>query len=292
MQSGLWALIAVIMPLAGAFLLPLAGLASVRLRNLLALVFVLGSLAASISRWCRGPWQAKTASFLLNGPLGLSFHLEADALAVFMALVSSLVGAIIVLYSWGYISHYEHQNEYYLMVVLFLGAMMGLVFARNLSSSTCSGRSPAIASWRLIGFFREKATSCAPTRPSWSRSSAPGDAARLHRRLRADAAPSTWTSLTAPAHRLNLAVALILVGILAKSATLPFHTWLPDAGVAPSPVTALLHAAVLVKIGVYVFARLFVATFALDPQSGTDRRRSSRRPAPWCRPARRWWTPT
>jgi formate hydrogenlyase subunit 3/multisubunit Na+/H+ antiporter MnhD subunit len=62
----------------------------------------------------------------------------------------------------------------------------------------------------------------------------------------------------------NVVVMLILFGILSKSATLPFHTWLPDAGVAPSPVTALLHAAVLVKIGVYVFARLFISTLTLD----------------------------
>jgi NADH:ubiquinone oxidoreductase subunit 5 (subunit L)/multisubunit Na+/H+ antiporter MnhA subunit len=55
------------------------------------------------------------------------------------------------------------------------------------------------------------------------------------------------------------------VGILSKSATLPLHTWLPDAGVAPSPVTALLHAAVLVKIGVYAFARIFVITCAIEP---------------------------
>ncbi len=60
-------------------------------------------------------------------------------------------------------------------------------------------------------------------------------------------------------------VFLILFGILSKSATLPFQTWLPDAGVAPSPVTALLHAAVLVKIGVYVFARLFICTFSVSP---------------------------
>ena len=59
-----------------------------------------------------------------------------------------------------------------------------------------------------------------------------------------------------------------LFGMLSKSATLPLHTWLPDAGVAPSPVTALLHAAVLVKIGVYVFARLFVATWP-SRRSGT-----------------------
>jgi len=53
---------------------------------------------------------------------------------------------------------------------------------------------------------------------------------------------------------------------LSKSATLPFHTWLPDAGVAPSPVTSLLHAAVLVQIGVYVYARLFIATFLMSGQ--------------------------
>jgi NADH:ubiquinone oxidoreductase subunit 5 (subunit L)/multisubunit Na+/H+ antiporter MnhA subunit len=61
----------------------------------------------------------------------------------------------------------------------------------------------------------------------------------------------------------SVTIALILAGIFSKSATLPFQTWLPDAGVAPSPVTALLHAAVLVKIGVYVFARIFVATIPL-----------------------------
>ena len=66
-------------------------------------------------------------------------------------------------------------------------------------------------------------------------------------------------------HIPDLAVLLILVGILSKSATLPLHTWLPDAGVAPSPVTSLLHAAVLVKIGVYAFARLFLVTFNVDP---------------------------
>jgi formate hydrogenlyase subunit 3/multisubunit Na+/H+ antiporter MnhD subunit len=58
------------------------------------------------------------------------------------------------------------------------------------------------------------------------------------------------------------AAAFILAGILSKSATLPFSTWLPDAGVAPSTVTSLLHAAVLVKIGVYAYARIFCVTFA------------------------------
>ena len=61
--------------------------------------------------------------FLGNAPC----IFKADALALFMAIVSSLIGSIIVFYSFGYISHYENQNEYYFMVVLFLGSMMGLV---------------------------------------------------------------------------------------------------------------------------------------------------------------------
>jgi formate hydrogenlyase subunit 3/multisubunit Na+/H+ antiporter MnhD subunit len=65
------------------------------------------------------------------------------------------------------------------------------------------------------------------------------------------------------------AAAFILVGILSKSATLPFSTWLPDAGVAPSTVTSLLHAAVLVKIGVYAYARIFGVTFAAPDSFST-----------------------
>jgi NADH:ubiquinone oxidoreductase subunit 5 (subunit L)/multisubunit Na+/H+ antiporter MnhA subunit len=61
------------------------------------------------------------------------------------------------------------------------------------------------------------------------------------------------------------AVLLILFGMFSKSATVPLHTWLPDAGVAPTTVTALLHAAVLVKIGVYAYARIFLFTFDIPP---------------------------
>jgi len=63
----------------------------------------------------------------------------------------------------------------------------------------------------------------------------------------------------------NLIAFLLLTGIISKSAQLPLQTWLPDAGVAPTPVTALLHAAVLVKIGIYIFARVFSLTFLASP---------------------------
>lgn len=249
----------VFVPLFGALLLFPAGMLSTRLRNAFALVF------------CAAPFAL--ACFLLPSVIsghavtvsrqllpGFSFAFTADGLAVFMAMASSLISAIIVIYSFGYISHYKHQGEYYFMVVLFLGAMMGLVFAANLILLYLFWEITAITSWRLIGFFREK-----------------------QYLLKADKAfmvtvfgalvmligfiaiyQQTGTFDLVPGQISNLVVGLVLVGILSKSATLPFHTWLPDAGVAPSPVTALLHAAILVKIGLYVYARLFLATYSID----------------------------
>jgi NADH:ubiquinone oxidoreductase subunit 5 (subunit L)/multisubunit Na+/H+ antiporter MnhA subunit len=188
-------------------------------------------------------------------------------LAVFMAVVSSLVGAIIVLYSFGYISHYTNQNEYYLMVVLFLGAMMGIVFSANLILLYLFWEITAIASWRLIGFFREpkhvlRADKAFLVTVFGSLIMLIGFIMIFQQTGSFDLAVIKDTLKNNPLP--NITVLLILFGILSKSATLPFHTWLPDAGVAPSPVTALLHAAVLVKIGVYVFARLFVATFTVS----------------------------
>jgi NADH:ubiquinone oxidoreductase subunit 5 (subunit L)/multisubunit Na+/H+ antiporter MnhA subunit len=208
----------------------------------------------------------------------LAMALRADVLAVFMAVVSSGISLIIVLYSWSYISHYDHQNEYYMMVVLFLGAMMGLVFSSHLILLYVFWEITALASWRLIGFYREpihvvRADKAFLVTIFGALSMLLGfilvgvqagtfDLSALR--------VSAWGAHPASgvAHQAlpGLAAGLILLGILSKSATLPLHTWLPDAGVAPSPVTALLHAAVLVKIGVYAFARLFVVTFTLPEQ--------------------------
>ncbi|MDO8535716.1 MAG: NADH-quinone oxidoreductase subunit L [Candidatus Omnitrophota bacterium] len=260
-------LLIIFVPVVGAFLLPLLKNISSGARNVAALLMVLVSLVGSCMlapHVLAGNKITISQSF----PLGFNFVLTADMLAVFMAIASSLVGAVIVLYSFGYISHYKNQNEYYFLVVLFLGSMMGIIFSANLIFIYLFWEMTAIASWRLIGFFRT------------TRDVLRADKAFLITVFGAlvmligfimvyqstgsfDLAVIKEAMKTNPVS--NFAVILILFGILSKSATLPFHTWLPDAGVAPSPVTALLHAAVLVKIGVYVFARLFVVTFTLLP---------------------------
>jgi proton-translocating NADH-quinone oxidoreductase chain N len=266
MDGRLMLLCIVFVPCIGAFVLPIAGRISIRLRNYLALGFVLVSL---ISATALAPTvfsgQTITASTSLDNSFNLILY--ADGLAVFMAFVSALISAIIIFYSFGYISHYENQNEYYLMVVLFLGSMMGLIFSGNLIWLYLFWEITAITSWRLIGFFREKqhvirADKAFLVTMFGSLLMLIGFVSIYQQAGSFDLQAIRTTLGTS--HLSNLAVVLILAGILAKSATLPFHTWLPDAGVAPSPVTALLHAALLVKIGVYVFARLFIASFTVD----------------------------
>ena len=248
----------VLVPCLGAFLLPLAGAASERTRNVAALSMVAFSFACAVAL-LPGAWAGRTADVSLAGLTAL----HADRLAVLMALVSSGVGAIIVFYSWGYVARYPSRNEYYLMVVLFLGAMMGLVFSRHLLVLYSFWEVTAIACWRLIGFFRDPL--CVRRADKAFLVTVFGAVTMMLGFLSVylDSGTFDLGALTGRPVS-NLATALVLVGILSKSATLPLHTWLPDAGVAPSPVTALLHAAVLVKIGVYVFARLFLATFTLE----------------------------
>lgn len=253
----------VFIPVLGSFLLPYIGKASERARNMVSLALVLVSLIGS-SALIPAVVAAQKITVSKTLPLGLNFSLTADMLAVFMAIVSSLVGAIIVLYSFGYISHYKNRNEYYFMVVLFLGAMMGIVYSSNLIFIYLFWEITAIASWRLIGFFREpnhvyKADKAFLVTVFGALVMLLGFIMIYNQTGSFDLAVIKEKLKSNPIS--DIIVLLILFGILSKSATLPFHTWLPDAGVAPSPVTALLHAAVLVKIGVYVFARLFIATF-------------------------------
>jgi NADH:ubiquinone oxidoreductase subunit 5 (subunit L)/multisubunit Na+/H+ antiporter MnhA subunit len=262
-------LLAVFIPIAGAFFLPLLKLAGAEVRNVAALCLVAASLACSLAL-IPSAMAGQPAMIGVALPYGFDFILRADGLAVFTAAMSSLISSIIVLYSTSYISHYEFQDEYYFMVVLFLGSMMGLVFSANLIWLYVFWELTAITSWRLIGFFREKQHVERADKAFLV--TAFGALAMLagfvilgvqHGAFPANAPPIFGFNLLALRGKeiTALAAGLIMMGILSKSATLPFQTWLPDAGVAPSPVTALLHAAVLVKIGVYVYARLFVVTF-------------------------------
>ncbi|AKL97410.1 NADH-quinone oxidoreductase subunit L [Endomicrobium proavitum] len=252
------------LPIFGSCLLPVAGRISATFRNILALslaifVFALGLFIAP------SVFSGNIIEIGYNLPFGFNFLLKADAFALFCALASSFVSAIIVFYSFEYIKPYKNQNEYYFIVLLFLGSMMGIIFSANLILLYMFWEMTALASWRLIGFFRKDDF---VRRANKAFLVTAGGAFLMligFFVVYSQAGSFDYKAIHAaiPAGNVkNLAVILILCGIFAKSATFPFHTWLADAGVAPSPVTALLHAAVLVKIGVYVYARLFTNIIA------------------------------
>ena len=261
-MNGYILIICITVPLFGAVILPFLGKINARLRNIAALAFV------GIAFIC----AVLTLPDLISGspifihwelPLGLSFGFYADALAVFMAMTASLVASVIVMYSFGYIKGYKNQNEYYMMVCLFIGAMMGLVFSTNLIFMYIFWEISAICCWRLIGFYREEVTIRRANKAFIV--TVAGALIMLIGFLGIYGETGTFDLASMKgAHIPEWIVILILFGVLSKSATFPLHNWLPDAGVAPSPVTSLLHAAVLVKIGVYAYARLFTINLDID----------------------------
>lgn len=254
-------LLTIFVPIVGSFAIPLASLLSRSFRSVWA---ILVSSVTAILPLTLIPFalQGGEQVVRLNLALGLDFVLVIDPLAIFMAGVSSFVGCLIVIYSVGYIHHEENQNEYYLMVLLFIGSMMGLVFSGNLIFMYLFWEIIAISCWRLIGFYRKRDFVIKADKAFLVTFF--GAVVMLLGFIQIYGLTNTF-DITAMRGTLipGSAVLLILVGMFSKSATIPLHTWLPDAGVAPTTVTALLHAAVLVKIGVYAFARLFLYTFRI-----------------------------
>jgi NADH:ubiquinone oxidoreductase subunit 5 (subunit L)/multisubunit Na+/H+ antiporter MnhA subunit len=259
---------ATLIPIIGGLLVPLIPESYKRFRNIF--VAVIASLpvlfiARMIPNVMANP--SRVAIWELPMFRSISLLFLGDALSVFVAFASALVGALVVIYSIDYVREYPHQKEFFTLVLIFQGSMMGLVFSGNLVIMYVFWELTAICSWRLIGFHRHE------QKPIKHADKALlvtvfGSACMLIGFKLIFHEFNTLSVLELKGHMLQAwPLFLVLLGMLAKSAQFPLQTWLPDAGVAPSPVTALLHAAALVKIGVYAFARIFLATFTMPHSS-------------------------
>ena len=254
-------LLTVLVPIVGSLTIPLASLVSKAFRSVWSVLLgtVTAALPMTLIPFALGGGEMVARRSLV---MGLDFILVIDPLSIFMSIVSSFIGLLIIVYSLGYIHHEENQNEYYLMVVLFIGSMMGLVYSGNMIFLYLFWEIIAICCWRLIGFYRFKEHVRKADKAFLVTFF--GAVIMLLGFIQIYSQTGSF-DLTAMRGTLvsGTAVALILFGLFSKSATVPLHTWLPDAGVAPTTVTALLHAAVLVKIGVYAYARLFLYAFQI-----------------------------
>ena len=255
-------LICVMIPLLGSFLLPVIGRKSEGGRNVTALILIALSCICSCLL-LPAILSGETVLIQTEFPLGLTMGLKADSLAVGMGITSTVVACAIIIYSWSYMKEYPHQNEFYMLAVLFIGAMMGIVYGTNLIMIYGCWEISSVCCWRLIGFYREE--EMVEKGEKAYLITVAGALVMLIGFIGIYAQTGTFCLTEMQGVKLpDWVVYMILFGILSKSATFPLHSWLPDAGVAPSPVTSLLHAAVLVKIGVYAYARFFDYTFVID----------------------------
>jgi multicomponent Na+:H+ antiporter subunit A len=225
----------------------------------LGLAGVLLAVAASIGRGGAAP----TVELPWVPPLGVSFALRGDALAILFALIVTTVGALVLGYAGGYLRGHPQLGRLYALLLFFMTAMLGLVLADDLLLLFVFWELTTLASYFLVGFDHERrAARAAALRALLV--TALGGLALLAGLLVLGGIGGTYriSELLLLRHELAghpllpTAAALILVGAITKSAQVPFHGWLPGAMEAPAPVSAYLHAAAMVKAGVYLLARL------------------------------------
>ena len=196
----------------------------------------------------------------LNGLF--SFQLFLDRLSAVMTFFVSVISAAIVVYSIGYMAEDESYVRYYGLITLFIGSMVGLVLAGNLVMLYLFWESVGLCSCLLIAHWCEKPEAAKAGVKAFVVTRF-GDfalltaIALLYLHVGSLDYPTLARGMASlPPNLLNLILLLALGGAIGKSAQLPLHVWLPDAMEGPTSVSALIHAATMVKAGVYLVARM------------------------------------
>jgi multicomponent Na+:H+ antiporter subunit A len=195
--------------------------------------------------------------------MGADIALRLDGLSLLFVLLISGIGALVLIYAGGYLKGDEHLGRLYAFLLLFMASMLGLVLSDNLLALFVFWELTTVSSYLLIGYKHryEKARKAAL---QGLLVTGAGGLAMLAGFVLLGMTGGSFdiTTLgaqaaTIQAHPLYGAIlALVLLGAFTKSAQFPFHFWLPGAMEAPSPVSAYLHSATMVKAGVFLLARL------------------------------------
>ncbi|MCD7059418.1 putative monovalent cation/H+ antiporter subunit A [Pelagibacterium xiamenense] len=194
---------------------------------------------------------------------GISFSFFIDGLSLMFGLLISGIGTFIVIYSGGYLAGHPHQGRFFSYMLMFMGSMLGLVLADNIFTLFVFWELTSITSFLLIGFDHSRQAARRAAIQALVVTGAGGLALLAGLILMSVASgENSLTGLLTQAGTMQeqpvylLALILVLIGAFAKSAQVPFHFWLPNAMEAPTPVSAYLHSATMVKAGVYLIARM------------------------------------
>ena len=193
--------------------------------------------------------------FAWDGPLALV--LQVDALSALFALMGAGIGGFVLVYSIGYMAHDKSATRFYATMLVFIAGFIGLVYSANLFIFYLCWEVIGLCSFSLVGFWYTNREAVNGARKVLLMTHIAGYgllAAILVIYHRTGSA--LWTD-PAVAHAFTGGVFLLMVlALVAKSVQVPLHTWIPEAMAAPTPVSALLHAACYVKAGVYLAARM------------------------------------
>jgi multicomponent Na+:H+ antiporter subunit A len=194
--------------------------------------------------------------------LGLDFALRLDGLALLFGLIITVIGAGVALYTGYYFEDEPRQGFFYGQLFLFMASMLGLVWSDNLLLLFVFWEGTSITSYLLIGFKDTDHSAQYGARRAFLITGMGGLAMLMGLVILGTGAGTYSISELVADPNLaalpgsTLALVLILVGAFTKSAQFPFHFWLPGAMAAPTPASAYLHSATMVKAGVYLLARL------------------------------------
>ena len=196
--------------------------------------------------------------------VGLNFSFRLDGLGLMFGLLILGIGLLIILYARYYLSAQDRIGRFYALLMLFMTAMLGIVFSENVLLLLMFWELTSLASFLLIGFWTHSPLARQGARMAFAVTSGGGLALLcgllLIGNIIGNFEFSAWfagrDAIRDHPH-FNIALGLILVGVFTKSAQFPFHFWLPAAMAAPTPVSAYLHSATMVKTGVFLLARLY-----------------------------------
>jgi len=198
--------------------------------------------------------------------IGLDFAFRLDGLGLLFAYLILIIGLLVIVYARYYISSRDSMGRFYSYLLLFMGSMLGIVLSENLLQLTVFWELTSLSSFLLISYWQHTPQGRDGAKMALTVTGAgglamlagilllghivgsynlsdilvSGDAIRSH---------SLYTPI----------ILLILLGVFTKSAQFPFHFWLPHAMAAPTPVSAYLHSATMVKAGIFLLSRLYPA---------------------------------
>jgi multicomponent K+:H+ antiporter subunit A len=204
--------------------------------------------------------------------LGLNLGLRLDGLAWLFALMVGGIGALVVLYAAWYLDPADPAPRFFAYLLLFMASMLGVVLADNLLLLVVFWELTSLSSFLLIGYWHHRDDAREGARMALAVTGAGGLCLLAGVLLIGHIVGSVELDVVLASgalirgHPLYLtALVLVLLGAFTKSAQVPLHFWLPHAMAAPTPVSAYLHSATMVKAGVFLLARLYPALGSSEP---------------------------